>query len=239
MNSKLKTLALIGLGAISSLAQAQSGTWMATAQDKTLSAMVERWAQAEGRKARWEAVGDFPILDADGLNHAARLTGATSMTHAVGRLLNTMTTIASRKDGSPGPEDIGYFACFFATGKVAVVIRSAGQPGCGKNGPTIIPGAATAEPASAVVLADGTTAAVITAKGQTTTYVKSVSIDASGKVALTQGEVFSGERIVKKIDGQCVKISDQLISLDNATSGGHTIQIPRMKSGAESVSCNS
>lgn len=239
MNSKIKTLALICLVAISSLAQAQSATWTATTQDKTLSAMVERWAQAEGRQARWEATRDFPILDSDGLNIAAKLSTARSMPDAVNRMLKTLDTVASGTDGKPGPKDIGYFACFFGTGKVAVVIRSAGQPGCGKNAPTMIPMAATAEPANAVVLPDGTTAAVITAKGQKTTYVKSVSIDANGKVALTPGEVFSGERIVKKVDGQCVKISDQLISLDNATSSGHTIQIPRMKSEAESVSCNS
>jgi len=133
MIPNFKTLALIGLATVSVIAQAQSVAWTANTQDKTLSGLVERWAQAEGRHVKWEAAADFPILDAAGLNSAAKLNGATSMTNAVDRLLNTLSTIASRKDGSPGPEDVGYFACVFATGHVEVVIRSRGQPACGKS----------------------------------------------------------------------------------------------------------
>jgi len=133
MITKFKILALIGLSALSVIAQAQGAAWTANAQDKTLSALVERWAQSEGRHAKWEAAADFPIVDAEGLNHAAKLSNASSMTNAVERLLNQLSTVASRKDGTPGPKDIGYFACSFATGNVAVVIRSLGQPDCSKS----------------------------------------------------------------------------------------------------------
>lgn len=133
MNSKLKALALIGLASLSVMAQAQSGAWTANAQDKTLSALVERWASSEGRRAKWEAAGDFPIMDYEGLNHAARLSSASSITDALERLLKTLSTVASGKDGSPGSEDMGYFACVFATGQVKFVIRSRGQPDCGKS----------------------------------------------------------------------------------------------------------
>lgn len=105
---------------------------MASPQDKTLSRMVERWAQSEGRHAKWEAAADFPIADAAVLNHAAKLSGASSMTDAMDRLFNTLSTIAGRKDDVPGPNDVGYFACAYATGQVAVVIRSRGQPDCEK-----------------------------------------------------------------------------------------------------------
>lgn len=134
MNSKLiKILAVVGLAALAAVAHAQSADWTASPRDKTLSALVERWAQSEGRHAKWQAVTDFPISNADGLNRAADLSGATSMTEAVVRLLKTANTQVGGKDGAPGPMDIGYFVCFFAKGQVAVVIRSHGQPACGKS----------------------------------------------------------------------------------------------------------
>lgn len=133
MISKLKILALIGLAALSAIAHSQSAAWAVNAHDKSLSALVERWAQAEGRHSKWEAAADFQISDADGLNLAAKLSGASSMTNAVDRLLKTLDAVSSGKDGAPGPNDIGYFACAFAIGKVAVVIRSRGQPDCSKS----------------------------------------------------------------------------------------------------------
>lgn len=133
MVSKLKFLAPLAiLTTLSVITYAKSAAWAANTQDKTLCALVERWAKAEGRHAKWEAGADFPISDSDGLNVAAKLTRATSMTDAVERLFNTLRTVASGKDGSAGPDDIGYFACFFATGDVAVVVRSRGQPDCSK-----------------------------------------------------------------------------------------------------------
>ncbi|WP_157046068.1 hypothetical protein [Polaromonas sp. JS666] len=132
MKSKFTFLAAAMLS-LSAIAQAQNAAWTVNSQDKSLSALVERWAQSEGRHAKWEAAADFPILDAAGLNSAAKLNGATSMTNAVDRLLNTLSTVAVDKDGAPGPKDIGYFACSFSTGKVAVVIRSRGQPACPKS----------------------------------------------------------------------------------------------------------
>lgn len=132
MLSKLKFLAALGLAVLSVTANAQGSAWMVNAQDKSLSDLVERWAQVEGRHAKWEARGDFPIVNAERLNAAAKFQMATSMADAVERLLASMKNVSSVQGAGLDPKDMGYFACSFATGDVAVVIRSHGQPDCAK-----------------------------------------------------------------------------------------------------------
>lgn len=128
-----KTFGLaIVMAATAAAANAQEATWTATQGDKTLSALVERWALIAGRHAKWEASADFPITNVEEFNVVTKLYGASSMPNAVERLLKTLSTTAGNTDGKAGPKDVGYFACVYDQGNVAVVIRSQGQPDCSK-----------------------------------------------------------------------------------------------------------
>jgi hypothetical protein len=128
-----ETLGLaIVMAAMAVSANAQEATWTAKQSDKTLSALVERWAQIEGRHAKWEASADFPISNVEEFNGVAKLSDASSMSNAVERLLKTLSTTAGNTDGKAGPKDVGYFACVYDQGIVAVVIRSQGQQDCSK-----------------------------------------------------------------------------------------------------------
>lgn len=131
MSAKLKFVAAIGLAPVSIIASFKSADRSINAQDRTVSALVERWAISEGRHSKWEAAVDLPIVDADGINQAAKLADASSMSNAVDRLFKTVSMEGGDKQGAIEPRDMGFFACSYATGKVAMVIRSRGQPGCG------------------------------------------------------------------------------------------------------------
>lgn len=130
MKTKLKLAAFIGMAVSIGAAVAQPLSWTASSADGTTSALLSRWAWADGRLARWEARADFPILDAQSFNSSAKLTNATSTADAVSRVLALLRESSASKDGAPAPRDIGYFACFYAQGEVALVVRSMGQPGC-------------------------------------------------------------------------------------------------------------
>lgn len=123
-------LAAIGATLFFALRSPTPSVWVATPEDKTVSALVDRWAQSHGRIAKWEALADFPILDAKGLNKAARLRSATSLPTALDGLMATLARVDTVKDGRVGPSQVGYFACYYPNGAVAVVVRSGGQPSC-------------------------------------------------------------------------------------------------------------
>lgn len=98
---------------------------------------------------------------------------------------------------------------------------------------------AAATDAQTVVLADGSTAIVLAQKGTSTTYVKEAKVGADGKVQLIQGQVFDGERLVKKADGQCFTIREHLVSLEVVSVGDVNIQRPRTTIESTTASCNS
>ena len=98
--------------------------------------------------------------------------------------------------------------------------------------------AAAAEPET-IVLADGSTATVLSQKGTSSTYVKDAKLGVDGKVKLVQGQLFDGECLVKKLDGQCLSISEHLVSLETVSSGGLNIQRPTTTGESKTVSCNS
>lgn len=97
--------------------------------------------------------------------------------------------------------------------------------------------AAAVEPQT-IVLVDGSTANVLSQKGTSTTYVKEVKRDADGKVQLVQGQVFDGERLVKKSDGQCLTVREHLVSLEAVSIGDFKIQRPKTTSESKAASCN-
>lgn len=98
--------------------------------------------------------------------------------------------------------------------------------------------AAASEPQT-VVLDDGSTAVVLSQKGVNTTYVKEAKTDTDGKVKLVQDQVFDGERLVKKADGECLKIKLTLVSMKDFSSGGLKVQLPTVHTESHTVSCKS
>lgn len=98
--------------------------------------------------------------------------------------------------------------------------------------------AAAIEPKT-LSLADGSTATVLSQNGRSTTYIKEAKPGSDGKVQLIQGEVFDGEQLVKKADGQCLLVRQRLVRLNEFTSGGLKIQIPETTTDYVTTSCNS
>ena len=97
--------------------------------------------------------------------------------------------------------------------------------------------AAAFEPRT-IVLADGSTASVLNQYGTTTTYLKEAKPGSDGKVQLVQGEVFDGERLVKKSDGQCLTVREHLVSLELVSAGEFMIQRPTTTIESKTASCN-
>lgn len=89
-----------------------------------------------------------------------------------------------------------------------------------------------------IVLSDGSTAKVLSQKGTFTKYINGASQTKDGKVALTQGEVFDGERLVKKADGKCLAVRQNLVRLDKATVGEMSMQLPIIDVVYKSASCD-
>lgn len=103
---------------------ADADRFSASAQDKTVSDLVKRWASDDGRSARWESAVDFPIKDFKELNRVARLGSAENVSVAFARL--------SKAIENDVPENAPpLFACEFKD-KVVIIVRSVGQPECGK-----------------------------------------------------------------------------------------------------------
>jgi len=93
-------------------------------------------------------------------------------------------------------------------------------------------------PAATIVLKDGTTATILSSSGKSTTYAMSVSKGADGKATTTQGEVFSGERIVKKPNGQCVEVRQRLMGFaDFTTTAGQKLQLPHLETTEQAGAC--
>lgn len=98
--------------------------------------------------------------------------------------------------------------------------------------------ALAAEPQT-IVLPDGSSANVLMQKGSSTTYVKEAKAGADGKVHLVPGQVFDGELLVRKSDGQCLAILEHLVSLKSVSVGEFKVQVPVTTRESKAVSCTS
>ena len=103
----LCALVLGCLLSFSPLALAQPSPFMAQSSDSTLSGLVQRWAQHEGRNLLWEVPYDYPLLDAEALNQVAHLQSATTLTEAFTRLTHAMMLLIQ-------PEQAPLVACVFS-----------------------------------------------------------------------------------------------------------------------------
>ncbi|WP_371436339.1 hypothetical protein [Polaromonas sp.] len=90
-----------------------------------------------------------------------------------------------------------------------------------------------------IVLRDGLTAKVLSQNGTFTKYINGASETKDGKVILTQGEVFDGERLVKTADGKCFTVQQHLVRLDNVSVGEMNMQLPTTDTVIKSASCDS
>jgi len=131
MNIIIKLISLIILLLFSTISNA-NGLFTANEQDNTMSKLVERWAQIEGRHAKWMTV-DFTILDFDELNKFANLNEANTIEIAITRLLKTLRTISIKNYGLPLDSNTELFACFYEKGDVAIVISSFEKSPCLKQ----------------------------------------------------------------------------------------------------------
>lgn len=104
---------------------------------------------------------------------------------------------------------------------------------------TLLSLSAAAVDPKTLALADGSTATVLSQNGRSTPYIKEAMAGSDGKVQLIQGEVFDGEQLVKKADGQCLLVRQRLVRLNEVTSGGVKIQIPEIATDYATASCNS
>lgn len=121
----MKTLLLFLILLVSSTALAAgAGSYSATDSDKSIKSLVTRWASLDGRLVEWEASGDFPVVDAEKLNARAHLAGAETLNDAFNRVA---VLVRNEKPDAPI-----LFACSYDLGRVALVVREAGQPECGK-----------------------------------------------------------------------------------------------------------
>jgi hypothetical protein len=90
-----------------------------------------------------------------------------------------------------------------------------------------------------VILADGSTATVLSQNGKITTYLKEANANADGKVQLVPGQVFDGERLVKKENGQCLMIRQRVVSMDDVSVGDVKVQRPKTTSESTVANCSS
>lgn len=92
--------------------------------DKDLRALVEHWAQIEGKKLVWEAPGNAALQDGAALNSEFSLHKASSFSQA---LLNLNKALSNGNLDNPA-KPVPLKACFFSD---AIVIRLIEQPPCG------------------------------------------------------------------------------------------------------------
>ncbi|MGE8454452.1 MAG: hypothetical protein ACN6OP_28345 [Pseudomonadales bacterium] len=119
---KLTSIALLFMSAAACASDA--GRYVANDSDKSASSLVSRWAALDGRTVKWEADGDFPIHDTSRLNAEAHLASASSLNDAFDRVAK----MARREI----PDSPMLFSCSYRQATVALVVREAGQPECGK-----------------------------------------------------------------------------------------------------------
>lgn len=97
---------------------------------------------------------------------------------------------------------------------------------------------AVATTAEYAQLFDGTRGKVIASQGTAHTYVKKAEKTANGKFALIPGEYFVGTRVIKTDAGNCFRIRDKLIKIDQITIADVFVEAPQMQRDTVSVGCD-
>ncbi|MEW6343039.1 MAG: hypothetical protein AB1704_20450 [Pseudomonadota bacterium] len=121
----MKQIALALLAVVSVAAHAEAGRYIATDADSSASQLVSRWAALDGRTVKWNATGDFPLHNAARLNAKGQLATAANLDDAFARV--------AKLAHEEKPDAPVLFACAYQHGTVALEVREAGQPECGKR----------------------------------------------------------------------------------------------------------
>lgn len=98
-----------------------SGRYVMLDSEWSMDQPISRWAAQEGRTPKWEAWDYIDVGIPSALNRKARLADAANIGDATGRLLKQ------------APDEVRLFACVYAQGPVAVIVRQAGQPRCDEH----------------------------------------------------------------------------------------------------------
>ena len=122
---KARLLLLLALAAGAAHA-APPPSYLAQADDATMSRLIARWAAREKQTFRWEAGYEIPIQEAATVNTTAKLASATDLFDAVFRVLSIAPQIA------PQLPAVSLVACHFEDQDPAWVVRDAKQPPCEK-----------------------------------------------------------------------------------------------------------
>lgn len=91
--------------------------------DVFVSKLVDRWAQADGKKLFWEAPFDFPI-DVHKFNKIHKLKTARTFSQAFNRLNNILQAV--------WPNVAPLIVCEMNNVNKVIEVRSANQPACGE-----------------------------------------------------------------------------------------------------------
>ncbi|MBV8660202.1 MAG: TcpQ domain-containing protein [Burkholderiales bacterium] len=121
---KARLLLLLALAA--GTAHAAPPSYLAQADDATMSRLIARWAAREKQTFRWEAGYDIPIQEVATINTTAKLDSATDLLDAVFRVLDAAPKVA------PQQAAISLVACHFEDRDPSWVVRDAKQPPCEK-----------------------------------------------------------------------------------------------------------
>ncbi|MCO8402766.1 hypothetical protein ABEG10_38270 (plasmid) [Burkholderia cenocepacia] len=117
-----KLILMLALATVATVAEADdAGRYIMLDSEASMDVAIARWAEQDGRSAKWEAHDYIDVGNPSALNRKARLAEATTIGDATARLLKQ------------APDKPRLFACVYSQGPVAVVIRQAGQPGCDKH----------------------------------------------------------------------------------------------------------
>jgi len=127
----MKALIAVALTILASAAgAAEAGRYVAVDGDKTVGAMVARWAAQDGKVIRWDALYDVEIRNADGITQKAGLQSASTLDDAVQRVVSLLAekSMSGEIHGRPMP----LTQCVYSDGKVHMVIQTMDEP-CRKS----------------------------------------------------------------------------------------------------------
>lgn len=114
-------LATVGLHAHAQHQSSVPQQWQVQSTDKTLSAVVSRWAKDHQRVVQWTVPFDPPVRPSERLN--AELRNASDVGQAIGQLITSYNRfIASNNEAF---EDDTILACIYDQGRVAAVFTLA------------------------------------------------------------------------------------------------------------------
>ena len=127
----MKALIAFALTILASVAgAAEAGRYVAVDGDKTVGAMVERWAAQDGKVIRWDALYDVEIRNAEGFTQKAGLQSASTLEDAVHHAVKLLAeeSVSGEIHGRPMPMT----PCVYREGKVYMVIQTMDEP-CRKS----------------------------------------------------------------------------------------------------------